>query len=437
MAHLIARLKRIGLSDRLLRRHPLYYPRARRDLQEFDGLGTEARRHWQHQRLRRLIAAAGESDYGRQLGSPRFLGDWPVLEKEAVRAHPEAFLTGRGWLSAPASTSGTTGTPLTLRRSLASIAFEQAVLDRLVATTGLDAVTCRGAVLRGDDIKSPADRQPPYWRLANGARRLIFSSNHLDGQTVDSFVNALRRYAPRVIFAYPTVLESLCSLMIERGLELPLPLAICGSEVLTRETCALARQALGARVISYYGQAERVAWAEGDPESGYRFLPSYGVTELRFVETVAGEEVYEVIGTGLWNHAMPLARYLTGDRIRLRRGGSAAAVEEGREAFADILGRSGEYILSPSGARLLGIDHIPRDVPHVVRAQFIQESADSVTLLIVPAPGFNDACRRLLLEHASRKLPPSMRLRIETTSRLVRNPAGKAPLVVRQVDRTA
>lgn len=436
MAHLIARLKRFDLADRLLRRHPLYYARARRELEEFDRLDGDARRNWQHRKVRRLLEAAGRSDYGRQLGSPRYLGDWPILEKDAVREHPESFLTGVGWLTAPASTSGTTGTPLSMRRSLSSVAFEQAVLDGLVSRAGFDPAACRGAVLRGDDVKSPADRNPPFWRLANGGRRLIFSSNHLDAQTLDAFVTALRDYAPQVLFAYPTVLESLCTLMLARGLTFPIPLTVCGSEVLTRETCELARRALGTRVISYYGQAERVAWADGDPESGYRFLPSYGVAELRFVESHDDGDIYDVIGTGLWNRAMPLVRYLTGDRIRLRPGSSAAAVEEGRESFPEILGRSGDYILAPSGARLLGIDHIPRDVPHVVRAQFVQESADTVTLFILPAQGFDDESRRLLLEHARLKLPPSMTLRIETTDRLMRNRAGKAPLVIRQLNRT-
>lgn len=436
MAHLIARLKRFDFSDRLLRRNPLYYPRARRELETFERLGTEARRQWQHQKLRALLEAASRSEYARRLGSPRYLGDWPILEKEAVREHPESFLTGEGWITAPASTSGTTGTPLLLRRSLPSVALEQAVIDGLVARAGVDPSRCRGAVLRGDDVKSPADRSPPFWQLANGGRRLIFSSNHLDTETLAAFVTALRDYAPQVLFAYPTVLESLCTLMLERGFTLSIPVTVCGSEVLTRETCALARHALATRVVSYYGQAERVAWADGDPDGGYRFLPSYGVVELRFVESDSEGDIYDVIGTGLWNHAMPLVRYFTGDRIRVRRGTSTPAVEEGAESFLDILGRSGDYILAPSGARLLGIDHIPRDVPHILRAQFIQELADSVTLLIVPAPGFNDECRQRLLEHARLKLPPSMRLRIETTNRLVRNRAGKAPLVVRQVDRT-
>jgi hypothetical protein len=76
-------------------------------------------------------------------------------------------------------------------------------------------------------------------------------------------------------------------------------------------------------------------------------------------------------------------------------------------------------------------------VPHVVRTQFIQESPESITLLVVPAPGFNEDSRKLLLQHASLKLPPSMRIRIETTARLVRNGSGKAPLIVRNLPESA
>jgi phenylacetate-coenzyme A ligase PaaK-like adenylate-forming protein len=437
MAPFVAKLKLFGFSDRLVRRNPFLYAGVWQLLQKFDRLDTEGRRRWQHERLRRVLAAAGKSAYGRKLGAPRFLGDWPILEKDSVRENPDDFLAAPRWLTVPAATSGTTGMPLSLRRSLSNVAYEQAVVDRLLAIGGVSPLHCRAAVLRGDDVKHPADRTPPFWRLANGGKRLIFSSNHLDSTSIGHFVDALRQYAPDVIFAYPTVLESLCSLMLARGNRLQVPLTLCGSEVLTRATSDIARAALGTRVLGYYGQAERVAWAQGDPGNGYRFVPTYSVNELRFVEAADDADIYEIIGTGLWNRAMPLVRYHTGDQIRVRKGSSAAAVAEGRESFLGIIGRSGDYIIGPSGARLLGIDHIPRNVPHVVRAQFIQESTESVTLLIVPAPGFDDECRRLLLQHASLKLPPSMRIRIETTTQLVRNRSGKAPLIVRNIDGAA
>jgi phenylacetate-CoA ligase len=431
MTALIASLKHLRLSDRLIRRNALWYAAPRRLLAEFDGLDAAARQLWREQRLRQILAAARRTAYGRSVGAPGYLGDWPVLEKETLRERPDTFLARPAWLAISANTSGTTGMPLSLKRSLSNVAYEQAVLDHLIESAGVNPTECRAAVLRGDDIKNPAERDPPFWRTVSGGRRLVFSSNHLDGDTVGQFVEALRRFAPDVIFAYPSVLDSLCSLMIERGLRLRVRLTACGSEVLTKATTELARAALGTRVIGYYGQAERVAWAYGDPDQGFRFLPSYSINELRFVESAGELDTYEIIGTGLWNTAMPLVRYATGDRIRVRKGTSPGAVADGRERFVEILGRSGDYILSPSGARLLGIDHIPRNVPHVVRTQFIQESASSVRLLVIPAPGFDEASRKLLLKHASLKLPPSMSIRIETTSQLVRNRTGKAPLVVR------
>lgn len=431
MTALISSLKHLRLSDRLIRRNALWYAAPRRLLADFEQLDVAARRRWREQRLQRILAVAGRTEYGRSVGAPGYLGDWPVLEKETLREKPAAFLARPAWLAVAANTSGTTGMPLSLRRSLTNIAYEQAVLDHLIAGAGVDPDRCRAAVLRGDDIKSPADREPPFWRRVSGGRRLVFSSNHLDRDTVGEFVEALQQFAPDVIFAYPSVLDSLCTLMLERGLTLRVRLTACGSEVLTKATTEMARAALGTRVIGYYGQAERVAWAYGDPDHGFRFLPSYSVNELRFVQSEGDLDTYEIVGTGLWNTAMPLVRYATGDRIRVRKGTNPGAVADGRERFLEILGRSGDYILAPSGARLLGIDHIPRNVPHVVRTQFIQESATDVRLLVIPAPGFDEASRKLLMKHASLKLPPSMSIRIETTTQLLRNRTGKAPLVVR------
>ncbi len=72
-------------------------------------------------------------------------------------------------------------------------------------------------------------------------------------------------------------------------------------------------------------------------------------------------------------------------------------------------------------------------MPGVIRAQFIQESTTDVRLLIIPAEDFSDRSRALLLEHAAMKLPPSMTVRIELTTQLVRAASGKAPLVIRRI----
>jgi phenylacetate-CoA ligase len=427
---LVPSIKSLSFSLPLIRRNPLLYGRVSRLLAEFDTWDVERQRAWRAQRLARILAAAGRTSYGRRLGAPRSLEDWPVLYKDAIRDAPQDFVSGRYRLAVPAATSGTTGTPLRLRRSLTSIVYEQAVLDRLMALGGASPRRARVAVLRGDDIKSPDDRSPPFWRFV-GSNQLVFSSHHLNRHTLEHFTRAAREFAPDVLFAYPSALESLCALMVARGMSLRIPLTLCGSEVLTPATAQAARLALQTRVIGYYGQAERVGWAYGDPANGYKFVGTYSVNELQRVESVEGADAYELIGTSLWNEAMPLVRYHTGDRFLLAAGSDPRAVADGLAPITAIVGRHGDYLVSPDGGRLIGINHIPRGVPRLLRAQFVQESPERVRVLVIPAADFDEECRRTLLEHAARKLPSSMRISIEVTDQLIRTASGKTPLVLR------
>lgn len=428
----IASIKRLGLADAIVRRNALLYGSIRRQIDEFDALDPQERRHWRAVRLERMLRAARRTGYGRTHGCACPLPDWPLLDKETVRDRHTDFLATSAAFAVQGSTSGTSGIPLKLKRSIISVVYEQVMFDRLLERAGLSAASCRAAVLRGDDVKDPADRAPPFWKVANGGHRLIFSSNHLDRDSVWYFVKQLREYQPELLLAYPTVLESLCALMLERGFELSIPITLCASEVLTRHTVALARSALHTLVVGHYGQAERVAWAVGEPSIGYRFDPTYSINELLHVESEPDSDIYELVGTGLWNRAMPLVRYRTGDQIRLPRGADPRAVAEGREPFLDVIGRNGDFLVAPSGARLMGIDHIPRGVPNVVRTQFIQESPERVRLLVVPAADFGEETLEMLRAHAALKLPPSMTLLIETTNRLERNASGKSPLVLRR-----
>jgi phenylacetate-coenzyme A ligase PaaK-like adenylate-forming protein len=426
-------VKRLGLADAFIRRNPVLYGRAARSIRALEDRADTTIPRRLEERLAATLRAAGRTAYGQKLGSPRRLDEWPILGKQLIREKPEDFICGSGLWSVGAATSGTSGTPLQLRRSLASVAYEQAVIDRCLERFGVTPSRSRGAVLRGDDIKLPSDREPPFWQLANGGRRLLFSSNHLDAGTLKAFVGALREYSPEVLFAYPTVLDSLCALMIEHGEQLKIPLTVCSSETLTQATCEAASRALGTRILDYYGQAERVAFASGNPIEGYFFHAGYSVNELHPLEADGDTIVYELIATGLANDVMPLVRYRTGDKVRLARDADPLAVARGEAPFFGIIGRSDDVLISPNGAKLTGIDHIPRGVAGVIRAQFIQESATDIRLLIIPADDFNDRSRALLMEHAALKLPPPMQVRIELTTQLERAASGKAPLVIRRI----
>jgi phenylacetate-CoA ligase len=431
-------MKTKAFGEKLIRRNPLYYDRARAIFDNGKNLDLAARRAWVKEQLRHTLKMARSTEYGRRVGGGDTIESWPLLEKESLRSRQKTFMTGLNWLAAPAATGGTTGIPLKLFRPLPGIVFEQAAHDWLIEAMGADPKTCRIAIMRGDNIKNPSDLKPPHWNFRNGGRSMVLSSNLLMHETIHDYVKAMREFAPELIIAYPTSVETLSRLLNEHGLQLHVPFVLTSSEVLKREAWQLLRDTLGCKLVDYYGQAERLAFAYAFAPREYHFLHGYGHIELipfkseKMTDSGRGS-LYEIVGTSLWNDLMPLVRYRTGDLVRLPDDWGPAEIEEvamGLRPFSGVLGREQEILVCPKGVRLTGIDHIPRDVNHIIRIQVIQETLDDVRILVLPADGYTEADAAQLLHNARAKVPDSMRLRIETAERLERTPRGKTPLVI-------
>ena len=256
--------------------------------------------------------------------------------------------------------------PLRLQRSPESVVVEQVCQDDALATLGVDARTAKIAVLRGDDIKDPSDTNPPFWIRAVGGRRLILSSNHLSEASIAAYADALRDFAPDVLWVYPTTLESLCLLLQCTGTQLHIPRVMSSSEMLQPEVWMLAQQLLGCALVDRYGQAERVACAHAVASGSYRFVSGYAYVELIADSEDESSKFYEIVGTSLWNTAMPLVRYRTGDLVRLPREYGARELQEiaeGTRSFEGVIGRTNDVLLDASTMRVLaGINQIPRGV---------------------------------------------------------------------------
>jgi phenylacetate-coenzyme A ligase PaaK-like adenylate-forming protein len=432
MKRIAAAIKGHRLGDTLIRRTPILYGRAMRLFDRLSAAGLEERISWTERRVHVVLDAARATDYGASLRAGATIDEWPLLEKDAVREDVSRFLTVAPWRTSQSATSGTSGLPLKLYRSFSSLAVEQAAIDRLLAKRGVNPRAYRAAILRGDDIKDPADRNPPYWLHGAGGRRLTFSSNHLNRETIAAFANALSEFAPDVLHAYPSILESLCILLAECGIRLSIPLTICSSEVLAASSWSLVESQLETKLIDYYGQAERVSFAYAFAPREFVFLPGYSYNELLPVEEFADETRYELVCTGLWNLAMPLIRFRTGDFVTLPTGADLTATRYGTAPFAGVEGRIGDYLVAPDGARLMGIDHIPRGIENVVRMQVVQDNASHVRLLTIPGQHFSDADRAAILNNAKQKLPPSMRADVVLVDRLEVSASGKTPFVIRR-----
>ena len=389
VTHIAARVKQRRVGDVLVRRNPIAYRRARRRFDGLDRASLDERRAWTERRLRVVLAAAGETVYGRRTGAPKSLEDWPVLEKEVVRTDPTAFVRGSLRVASTAATSGTTGVPLRLWRSLSSWRT-----SKPRSTASSRELACRSLTTAPPSCAPTTSKTRETGSRRTGSSPAAGTSRPLvdppDGDTVTQFADAVEDFQPDVLQVYPSVLESFCRLLNEAGRLLRVPVTACSSETMTSSTWSAARQTLHTTVVDYYGLAERVAFAYAFDPGSYWFLPGYSSTSFIRSRVTAIRDVYEVVATGLSNLKMPLVRFRTGDVIQLDEGSDPNEVTYGVVPFAEVVGRTGDFLVAPDGATLIGMNHLPRGVGNVVRMQLIQERADLVRLLVVPTEGFTE-----------------------------------------------
>lgn len=428
--------KNSSFAEYFIRRPPGVYNYARKLFIRSDEISLVKRKAETEHKLKKIYSAAQKTSYYRPSKYGLDKMDWPYLEKNDVRDAAQALMAMSVLPTSAAQTSGTTGTPLKLHRSWMSIIAEQAAIDLLAAKAGVNLRRARVAILRGDTIKAPDDMAPPFWKYHTGGKRLAISSNHLNSETLPSYIQELEKFQPQLLWVYPTSLEALCGLSEGHVFQLPaLKLILSSSEVLKTDLRKKANMTFRVPVYDYYGQAERVSLATSTKPNEYYFSAGYGKTELLFSHGDERQDYYHIIGTSLWNTAQPLIRYKTGDQAILPKNSSAKNVEEicyGIRPFIGISGRESDYLISPDGVHLMGIDHIPRGVDNIVQMQCIQHNLEKIILNIVKKPGYSEETRDQILRQARTKIPQSLAIELRLVDRLERTKNGKAPFVIRK-----
>jgi phenylacetate-CoA ligase len=385
------------------------------------------------------IEAYWAKQLGRRMGKPRALpaayhgcGSFeqlPYLSKTDVRSKPESYVRRSLGPTSKKQTSGTTGAALTLHRSLASVVFEQAAIDWVVARAGHDFARERIAVFRAADIAPWTEPTRLFWHFEEGGRVMVFRPNCLNRLTLPDFLAALREFRPDILYAYPSAADQLARLLEQENNTFRLPLVVTSSEVLSPAMYQRITNTLGAIVVDYYGQGERVCFAYSVANREYRFMPAYGYVEFLRNSDVAEAEI---IGTPFHNSAQILLRYRTGDLVAMPDvdDDQLRDVSLGKRTFEGIAGRSNEVLFGPAGEVVIGLNHIPRRFNSLGPFQFVQAARDHVRILVLDPTGGSGETKNRILADARKKIPMSMAIDVEFAEELLQTRAGKIPFVV-------
>ena len=187
----------------------------------------------------------------------------------------------------------------------------------------------------------------PYWVFNRAENQLLLSIHHLGYDTVDEYIETMEKFAPVFIQGHPSGIAFVAQRLKEVGKTIPVNAIFTTGESLFDDQRKIMEDGFSCRVFDSWGLGESVVSAtECELHAGYHENSEYGLIE--FVETGKG---YEVVGTSLFNYAMPFIRYRIEDIVEVMPVDQQTC-KCGRGLplkIKKIIGRIDDHIIVPDG----------------------------------------------------------------------------------------
>ena len=432
--------------------YPLSILKLKRTLDEVQWLSPEELEAYQNRRLRAIIrhACANVPYYNRLFAQHgvrpdriRSVGDLPTvptLGKEQIRNAGARLHArwGMRFLPRTCTTSGSTGESLRFLLDKHANTLEFVYYWRHWGWAGyrlgdsFAEISTTSFLLRPEAASAPAQWQPHL-------NRLLLNGTKISTRYVRDMAQALRRHRPKFLKGLASALFFFCRCLAEAGIDdLRFKAVFSTGEVLSSSYRKEITSVLQSPLLDSYGHMERTVAISQCLEGGYHVNSDYGVMEL--VDPIPAPDgdgtIWSAVGTSLYNKAMPLIRYQTGDMIETFKDPTPCGCGRSLPLVKAIHGRVEDVIVTPDGRYITAIFILPEFVAGIGMVQFVQETENRLTVLLVPDQEWNDVQRHKLVVVAGQLLGADMQVRIQTVrpSEIITDPSGKRRVVISHLD---
>jgi phenylacetate-CoA ligase len=407
---------------------------------------------YQSQRLAKLLRyCASEVPYYRRLfretgldaaaitaaDAQAWLRKLPILDKDTLRQQGNDFLSSsaRRFHPKAITTSGTTGTPLTVYWDKGSNVLEFCSMQRLWRWAGLRVgqpfLDLRSRVFDGTE-KHLIRRGPVVFTRNWKANGLEFSSDYIDASNLPQYYEVLLQYRPVLVRGHPQAIQHLASLLRRHDMTGWRPKAVTtASEALYDFQRREIDQTWHVPILDSYGLKEHNVFIAQCGNGGYHVFPEYGICEILddMGKPVGPGEEGWVVATGLHNYAQPLLRYHTRDRAV---AGDGALCSCGRTlpTVQRIVGRIDDCLYTRDGKRFSGLAFAFFGRDSIKSARLCQEDWERVTVELVVTPQFTPGEQAALVKTLEHKTFGKLRYEVRLVDRIVQQTAGKFKFVV-------
>lgn len=318
------------------------------------------------------------------------LARFPLLDRDTVRANWRQMLSDEGdrgrWVEN--TSGGSTGEPLPLRQDPEHLALTVAARE-VYSTWAGGALGDPELYIWGSakDLEGSSDLRS---RVGNRLlRRSLLNAFLLTDDSIEAILERLRSGPPHLVLAYAQAGYEVARFASRRGVAVPPQrgmIATAGTLYgFMREQL---EETFGCTVLNRYGSRETGDMAgECEHRTGLHVLPWTCHVEVLDAagEPVAPGEEGAVAVTGFTNRAMPLIRYLIGDRARLPERKLECPCGRRTQMLAEVTGRSVDMFLGANGQMVDGeyFTHLMYFRPWLRQFQVVQRAPDEVLYRVV------------------------------------------------------
>lgn len=360
----------------------------------------------------------------------------PVISKPDLLSQRSALYPNGGkrkpWWPL-GKTSGTSGSPLEVFRSIDSVIWEEAFHLQFWHWAG----HARGkpqAVLRGDQVADLSRREPPFWSWDRFGRQLFVSTRHLTRNTAGTILDSIAAAGAGQLRAYPSSSYELARAAEQLGHPLRLQAVVTGSEPVFPSQREQIERSFGCKVYDFYGMAERIAFA-GQCEHGYYHLnPEYSWVEILDEQNQPTEDFGYIVGTTLHNHVMPLLRYRISDRARWLRGPCPCGRHYPRIELSSGKVEDQLYDRDNTPISASIITFALKGLENIEKSQVAQTGPGRWVVRVVPGPGYSSGSPEHMRHNFATYVTQNIDLEIQLVEDIPLQQSGKFKWVAQEWD---
>lgn len=297
----------------------------------------------------------------------------PILNKDDILENYNLFLPSKRIQKKcyKAHTSGTTGSGLNFYTTKESVHAQWASFWRFWNSIGINNHEwC--AVFGNKMIVPYKQNKPPFWRISFPTHQIYFSGYHESDDNLYYYYEYIKKKKIRWIHGYPSLITAFAEYIVSNDLIIDtVKWVTTSAETLLPNQKAIIEKAFMVDVKQVYGQTEEVAIFHENENKEIVIDEDFSAVEFIKQDT----DNYLVIGTNLYNYALPFIRYNTKDTVTLK--------DIKKRIIESIDGRIEDYIYLPNGRKIGKLYNIFEDTLGFKEVQLHQNSDYSITIYVV------------------------------------------------------